>query len=258
MAMGTPDVYGYLHDFIVRLAVPLVFIRLSYFVDHHLSFNSAKPGATYAVERAPVDAAGNAGTYAAVATLYKESSCTTALTAADLTADVLGLLPTVYDKLSLTAGKYKYRVKATKQGVTSQTREISSTITVDPRNYASVSISIGAATGTDTKTYAVTPSLTYKNTLQTGDKLVIYYVKGASGVYQTGPYAAGVEFTKAELEAEPVEAKNLVIPKTANDSAAYAQAYLVFADGRAPQNVSSDFTGGGVSNKYGTYASLNY
>ena len=38
MAMGTPDVYGYLHDFIVRLAVPLVFIRLSYFVDHHRMF----------------------------------------------------------------------------------------------------------------------------------------------------------------------------------------------------------------------------
>ena len=144
--------------------------------------NSAKPGVTYSVERASVDAAGNAGTYAAVPLLYKDYSATSALGAADLTADVLGILPytSVYDKLPTTPGEYQYRVKATK-GTLTQTKEIPSSVTVDPCEEASVSsISIGTATGTDSKTYAVTPALSYKGVLQMGDKLVIYYVKDSN------------------------------------------------------------------------------
>ena len=218
---------------------------------------STKPGVTYAVERAPVDAAGNAGAYTA-ATLYKDSSATTVLPPAELTANATGL-PTIYDKLPATPGKYKYRVKATKGSVT-QTKEISSPITVDPRNQASGSISIGTATGSDPKTYAVTPSLTYKGALQTGDKLVIYYVKGKNSSVAS-PYTQGVEFSKAELEAATVVAKNLEIPKAAGDTYAYVKAYLVFADGsgKAPQSVTSSIsTSGGVSSNNGTYATLNY
>jgi hypothetical protein len=219
----------------------------------YISFGGAKPGVTYTVDRAPADAAGNAGTYAAVS-VYKNTADTTALTAADLTADVLGNLPnsTVYDKsLPAAAGKYKYRIKAVK-GTVTQTKEIHSAVTVDPRSYAgSLSISLGAATaGAGTpppQTYAVTPGLAYKGALQAGDRLVIYYVKGSSSnLYETGPYIQGIEFSKAELEAAAVVAKDLVIPKTDGDSYAYAQAYIVFADGRAPRNLSSA-SGGGVS-----------
>jgi hypothetical protein len=38
MAMGALDFYGYLHDFIVFLCVPIVSTPLSYFVDHHPIF----------------------------------------------------------------------------------------------------------------------------------------------------------------------------------------------------------------------------
>jgi hypothetical protein len=228
-----------------------------------ISFNnSAKPSVTYAVERTPVDAAGNAGTYAAVSTLYASATGTTALTAADLTADVLGLLKysSVYDKsLPATAGKYKYRVKATK-GTVTQTKEISSTVTVDPRNYTYVSsISIGAATGTNPKTYAVTPSVSYKDALQTGDKLVIYYAKGAYGVYQTGPYTKGIEFSKDELEA--ATAKELKIPKIASDNYAYMKAYLEFADGSCELVSGYSISGGGLdstNDSNNSYTTLDY
>jgi hypothetical protein len=35
MATEALDFYGYYHDFIVFLCVPVVFTSLSYFVDHH-------------------------------------------------------------------------------------------------------------------------------------------------------------------------------------------------------------------------------
>jgi hypothetical protein len=234
----------------------------------------AKPEVTYSVERAPVNEAGNAGTYAAVGALYTSAASDAAvLTAANLTADVLGNLKysTVYDKsLPAASGKYKYRVKAVKGDVT-QTKEISSSVTVDPHSQLSgSSISITVVTTDSTtgaKTYAVTPSLTPKGALQTGDKLVIYYVKSASSddVYKTGPYTQGVEFSKDGLEAASVT-ENLVIPKATDDAYAYVQAYFVFADG-SRQNVTQYISEtGGVSNvsNYSVdsdqiyYATLNY
>ena len=92
--------------------------------------------------------------------------------------------------------------------------------------------------------------------MQTGDKLVIYYVKGAYGVYQTGPYTQGVEFSKAELEA--ATAKSLVISKATGDSYAYVKAHIVLADG-SRQNASGYFIkAGGVSSLGNDYATLNY
>jgi hypothetical protein len=119
----------------------------------------AKAGVTCSVERAAVDAAGNAGTYAAV-TLSASPSTATALPTGALTADVLGNLPvtaisTVYDRgLPAAGGKYKYRIKAVKGSVT-QAKEISTTVTADPRSYATGYISIGtpSGTGTDPGTY---------------------------------------------------------------------------------------------------------
>jgi hypothetical protein len=119
-----------------------------------------------------------------------------------------------------------------------------------------VSISLAAAAaGTNTQTYAVTPSVSYKGALQTGDKLVFYYVKGDSSgyLYQTGPYGkASIEFSKADIEALTVTPKTLVVPKAATDAgaSAFVQAYIEFADGTT-QNVST-WTGGGVYNT-GTY-----
>jgi hypothetical protein len=219
-----------------------------------ITFGAAKPEVTYTVERALVDASGNPGTYAQVP-VYKNTGDTTALGTAGLKADVLGNLPNpiVFDKVSTTtAVKYQYRIKATK-GEKTQTREISGIVSFNPHSYAPyvLSISINAASGTDTKTYAVTPSLynNFKGILQAGDKLVIYYVKGSYGngnLYQTGPYTLGVEFTKAELEAATVASKNLVIPKADGDTYAYVQAYLESADGTR-ENISGINSGGGVS-----------
>jgi hypothetical protein len=220
-----------------------------------ISFSSfrAKPGVIYSLERATVDAAtGNDGTYDEV-TLSTTGATATALPTGALTADVLGNLPVtamspVYDRgLPATAGKYQYRIKAVKGSVT-QTKEISTTVTASTYSaISSSSISIATATGTDTKTYAVTPALSPKGALQAGDKLVFYYVKGASGVYETGPYTKSIEFTKADLEATTVTAKNLVITKGTDDDAAYVQAYIEFADG-SKRSVSSNITvSGGVS-----------
>jgi hypothetical protein len=238
-----------------------------------ISFGSAKPGVTYTVERAPVDAAGNAGTYVGVS-VYKGPSATdtTALGTADLTADILGNLPnsTVYDKsLPAAGGKFKYQIKATK-GTVTQTKE-TSIVTADPREFgSSLSISFGAATpGTNAQTYSVTPALSPKGVMQAGDRLVIYYVKGDYSLQpQNGPYTQGVEFSKAELEAATVASKTLTIPKGDDDTVVYVQAYVVFADdaGRANRNVSSNSFGGGVNSvsyyqvpgEYGNYTHIYY
>jgi hypothetical protein len=237
-----------------------------------ITFGGVKPEVVYSVERADIET----GTYA-VRSVYDDPNSLTALPPADLTGrvtegslpqDVVGIPhPTVYDK-GLELGKtYKYRIKATK-GTATQFREISSTVTTDPRNYSFPSITIGAATTSgNNQRYAVTPSI-YKNALQTGDKLVIYYVKGNSSSYPYNlyqdTYTKGIEFNKTELEA--ATGKNLDIPQVTGDDVAYVQAYIVFADGRTPQNVTS-YNGGGVNSGDwynpggGTaiyYAQLNY
>jgi hypothetical protein len=238
-----------------------------------INFSSAKPEVTYTVERAPVDVAGNAGTYAAVS-VYKNTSATAALGTADLTADVLGNLPnsTVYDKsVPVAGGKFKYRIKATK-GTVTKTKEIYDVVTIDPRNYANLSITMGAptaATGNST-TYSVTPSI-FKGALQADDKLVIYYVKGSSSYgYQNGPYVKGLEFSKTELEAATVTSKTLTIPgPTIANGYVFVQAYIEPAGGTVRQNVNPwSYSDAGVSssnsyyqssiNDYIYYAELNY
>jgi hypothetical protein len=239
-----------------------------------------KPGVTYAVERATLDAAGNTGAYAAV-TLSSTSTIATALPTGALIADVLGYVPVtgvnysgdVYDRdLPAADGKFRYRIKAVKGAVT-QTQDLPEsyyssspvTVTADPYNaISSVSITIAAATtdGTGTKTYAVTPRLAPKGVLQTGDKLVFYYVKGAAdSAHTTGPYAKGPEFSKAELEAATVAPQNLVIAKVtagaSPDAYAYVQAYIEQASGQRT-NISSYISGDGVSSGYYDYAQLDY
>jgi hypothetical protein len=220
----------------------------------YISLSSiAKPGVAYSVERATVSSAGVVGAYAAV-TLSKSSDTDTALVAGDLTPDCLGNLPVsyVYDRtLPITDGaKYSYRVKAVK-GTDTQYKT-TSTVSVNAKNYIQGSISVATRGGvepsagaTGNTTYSITP-YAYKGLLQTGDKLVLYWLKGNEDSYRNGPYLETnkVEFTKAELEASTATstgtAKTLTVPAdTSTGAYLYVQAYLVFADGTT-RNVSSN------------------
>ncbi|MDR2053785.1 MAG: hypothetical protein LBP80_10255 [Treponema sp.] len=244
----------------------------NFYASISLSSITVKPGVTYTVERAPLNAGvAKDADYVPVTLLSKTGPTATALAGGDLTVDILGNLPltTVYDRtLPITPGEYKYRIKAAKSGIT-RTKEASSPTTVDPRQAISAppSLVFAAPTGTTTKTYKVTPSaaVTPKGALQAGDKVVVYYIKGdASGdLYETGPYAAKIEFTKDELEAAAL-GKDLDIPKADGDTAAYVQAYLVAADGTRVTAIGIS-TGGGVTgsgNYYNpsnvTYYTLDY
>jgi hypothetical protein len=224
------------------------------------------------------------GDYAAV-TLSKYPGSDTPLDAGDLTPDFLGNLPvsTVYDRtLPATDGaKYSYRVKAVK-GTDTQYKTASSQPTVNAKTYIRGSISVAAKGGVTpapaavgNTTYAITPEITYKDALQTGDKLVLYWVRGDYEIYRNGPYLETnkVEFTKAQLEAGT--AQTLTVPANTNTGEyLYVQAYLVFADGTR-QNVqqyasfswnysSWSYTGGIAElDSYGSstqvyYAKLDY
>jgi hypothetical protein len=226
-----------------------------------------KNGAVYSVERAPVDEAGNAGTYAAV-TLSKSSGSASAPTAAELTADFLGNLPistvSLYDRgVPKTPGAYKYRLKATKSGKT-QYLEQAYTVTVNPRSLVSswLSLSVGAqnnATTGHTK-YAVTPSITCKDVLQTGDEVVVYFIAGTSStIGANGPYQESnkLEFSKTQIEA--ATAQDLNVPHGSN-TYAYIRAYLVTAEGDRTDitSVSGLGVGSALSNGNGYYYPLDY
>jgi hypothetical protein len=205
----------------------------------------AKPGVTYSVERASVDSLGvvDTDTYVAI-TLSKDSGTDTPLADGALTPDILGNLPLsyVYDRtIPLTDGaKYSYRVKAVK-GADTQYKTASSQATVNVKTYIQGNIFVASKTvSASNSIYAITPSLTYKGALQTGDKLVLYWLtSNNSSAYQTGPYleANKVEFTKDNLEAASIVAKNITIPTASLESYVFVQAYLVYADGTT-QNVS--------------------
>jgi hypothetical protein len=218
------------------------------------SIVKADTGITYSVERADVDDAGNVGKSFAAVTLSKwSSSGYVSAGASDLTPDPLGHLPTSVEDRTLPVRKaaYRYRVKATKGDVT-QTREYSSNSVVNTNTLIGAlasSVSIGGKTvtnvtaGNDNYSYGVAPSVR-KGILQADDKLLIYYVKGSnSGLYNTGPYASVLTFSKAQLEAATPQP--LTISKTGSDAYAFVQAWLVFADG-TERNITSVY-GGGVN-----------
>ncbi|GHV28042.1 hypothetical protein AGMMS4952_10810 [Spirochaetia bacterium] len=202
---------------------------VGYAANISLSSIGAVSGVTYTIDRAPVDAAGNAGTYAPV-TISSNRYDDIAVT---FTVDVLGnILPsTVYDRgLTTDVAEYKYRLTAVRESQT-QYKEQNSTLEVNPRDSIYGDITVGAGSPITGGTgYQVTPSLDYTDALQTGDKLVLYWVNGNSNSYQNGPYLdANIEFSKAELEAATIVPKTLSVTGTGSD--AYVQAYLVFADG---------------------------
>jgi hypothetical protein len=224
-----------------------------------------KPGVGYTFQRAEADELGNVvGTYAGIS-VYQNAGDTTALT---LTADILGNLQNpVYDNsLPAVHGKsYKYRIIATK-GSATQEREFSNSVKVDLRDYAYLSVNITGPTQSGTtpnfmQTYSVTPSLSgVKNALQTGDKLVFYYVKGTnswySNIYQNGPYTKSIEFSKAELEAGT--AKDLAIPKVdGTDTDAYVVVRLEYADGSWGRLANDYPSAGNVTGSVSGHTNIN-
>jgi hypothetical protein len=237
-----------------------------FYVYINIASGTGKPGVLYTFQRAEADELGNVGEYADIS-VYGASGSTVKLGTDDLTADVLGNLQysQVWDNsLPATHGKsYKYRMVA-KKGDATQEREYGGSVDVDLRNYAIVNVNIGqvASAGVSpnlTQTYSVTSSVTVKNTLQTGDKLVFYYVKGqdSDGIAQKGPYAKIIEFSKAELEAAIPSSKNLVIPKLdGTDTEAYVVIRLEYADGTL-DDVSSVWDVGNSSSIFGNGNSGN-
>jgi hypothetical protein len=219
---------------------------------------SGKPGVAYTVARATADALGNTtGAYTPVTLSKGTAANAPAVSAADLTADFLGNMPVsyVYDRtLPETAGYYKYQVTATK-GAASQKKE--RLVGVDPHDYISGQISVASkVTNGSNSEFSVTPSLYYKNALQTGDQFVLYYVSSSSNqnIYQTGPYTAtaSITFTKAELEAATIQSKKITVP--AANTYVFVQAYIEFANGTRENVPSSGWNySGGISTISGYY-----
>ena len=197
-----------------------------------------KAGVSYSVERATVDENGVVGAYAEV-TLKRPNSAYP-INFADFVPGFLGhpaSTPQGIDTLPTTVRTYQYRIKAVKDGVAVYgTDSYYSRVTIDhPRQQiqGTIEVTATAISGTSRK-YQVTPSITsYKNALQSGDKLVVYWIKSPYGDgYQTGPWVASqkLEFTNAELEADAPTGKELSIPYTAGNYV-FAEAYLEYADG---------------------------
>lgn len=224
-----------------------------YYAEVSLNNFYAQDGVTYTVEKAALDANSQPGTWSAVSL---KTSQTGGSNLPWPTLDVLGN-PSVsssvgYDQtlLPVTKASYQYRIKAVKG---EQTEYRSGVVSVDPYNdfsFSSISVDNQTQSGTN-KRFGVRPSISYKGILQANDKLVIYWVKGDSNSFQNGPYtdANSITFTKAELEAYPVVAKNIDVPDTGSGAYVFAQAYFVRADGTPQQNLEQSLwnTGNGVS-----------
>jgi hypothetical protein len=200
--------------------------------------NTYKPGVNYIFQRAKKDAMGNPGAYADV-DLY-DSFMTTAKRI-DLTFDDLGnpsmsslLYSTLYDKLPFEEADYQYRIKAVKGSQVEYKTSGNSAVYIRYSSYVDASIYVSVNGAKDV--FAFTPSITYRNMLKEGDKLVVYHVIRNDETYQTGPFMEDntISFNKAELDRATVNTKSLSI--TANNTPPdekylYVQAYIVFADG---------------------------
>ncbi|MDR2194729.1 MAG: hypothetical protein LBP19_09770 [Treponema sp.] len=205
------------------------------------------PDVTYTIERATADETTGTATsdrYVAVTlSKYDASAPSGYADVTSITTDALGNtgIPNLYDRrLPVTGGTFFYRIKAVK-GDTTQYKYISESflLTINPKTKAVQSISSISVAAKNTETegkaiYAVTPSITYKGILPANSKLVIYWLKsGSISDYQYGKYASKIEFTKDNLEAATIAAKNIEVAVEAGDSShyVYAQAYLEFEDG---------------------------
>ena len=229
------------------------------------SFTS-KSGYTYTLERAPVDAVGDPGTYAAVAVSKLNPDGTYTSTGVTISTllekDALDQPKnsTLYDT-AITPGTFTYRIKAVNG---TQTKYLPSTsnsnviVTIDPLNYVSGQISIGAPTEVGTGAsrkleYTITPSPSfYKNALQANDKLVVYWATSSnSNGYLQGIYTAANSktFNKTQLEAGTAQSIQVPYILTSYDNV-FVVAYLETASDKKIYVESSSMGGGGGSSNY--------
>jgi hypothetical protein len=218
-----------------------------------LSNFDPKPGVAYTVERATVDNFGNPGAYTSVSLTQKVTNTdyTNSYPPVTLDRDVLGNFSAmqVYDRsLPLEKKTYRYRIKAVKDGITdyvgsySNQKWISVTID-DPYNSLNLGLSVGTKITNDTiDTFKITPSyINYRGILQTGDQVVLYWIRGNSNAYSNGYSAANsISFSKTEIEATAPAAKDLIVTSPAyNNGYLFVQAWLERADGEKSQIVIS-------------------
>jgi hypothetical protein len=201
-----------------------------------------KTGVTFTVKRAPVDAAGNVGSFEPAALVIPWGN---SYIYGTFDTDPLGYVKnTVYDKLPVAVREYKYQITATKEvtgaKAKTQTVKLDSIVKTDPRNLAARALgfdSIRIASPSiinNIKTYSVQPrTLDFKGALQSGDKLVFYYTTDNP----SSAYTKSIEFSKEQLEVASPVPQNLQIPAAFLSSTIYVQVYLEFADGRERVNV---------------------
>jgi hypothetical protein len=211
---------------------------------------------TYTLQRAPVDETNTPGNYAdvQVSKLNADGTYSDASIKDVAEKDALDQpkASPLYDRgIPAAGGKYQYRIKATKTGADDKyltwNSSGSAIITVDPLSSVLTSsgdrptISIGspAVEGTgDTRklVYSITPdALAYKDALQSGDKLVVYWAKSTSSEGYTQGIWIGtqkVEFDKAKLEGTD-RAKTFTVsyPSTSSEFI-FVQAFLETASGK--------------------------
>ena len=226
------------------------------------SFTS-KSGYTYTLERATVDTAtGNPGTYAPVAVSKQnpdETYTSTGVTISTLLEkDALDQPKnsTLYDT-AITPGTFTYRIKAVNGTETKYLPSTSNSnviVTIDPLNYVSGQISIGAPTEVGTGAsrkleYTITPSPSlYKNALQANDKLVVYWATSSnSNGYLQGIYTAANSKTFNKTQLEAGTAQSIEVPYTAASyDYVFVVAYLETASGKKIYVAAS--MGGGNAN----------
>ena len=249
-------------------------------------------GYTYTLERAKLDESGNPGAYTAV-TPQKRKPNTTPVAYEDAAInevnggiDAVGTPqsgPTLYDRAFIedtaAAGTYRYRINAVKGTETPKYLESQSSygqvsyfeVTIGSVAYIQGQISVSApqdipddGSALTGKKYTITPSLTYKGALQTGDKLVVYWLKANNSYdFRYGPWNADnkVEFTKTDLEAASIATQDITVPFIESDeynAYIFAQAFIVLNDGTRISvqnwsNYSWNTSSSGISNSGGGY-----
>jgi hypothetical protein len=225
-------------------------------IELELGSNKSNSAITYTVWRAELDDTDSEITEYTKIDVYPDTTSGTPLSETDLTVKAstsLAQRKTVYDKsLPKTGGRYGYQIRATREGVAPQKRT-SRPLSINPRQFANLSIVIGAPSGNNPKKYAVTSSA-LKGTLQDGDRLAFYYFlsKEEYDFYDNlsiSSYSrADIDFTKDQLEASSAASLELEIPKETDNNFAHVQVYLLFADGTW-ESVTEHVSGAGLKAK---------
>jgi len=212
--------------------------------------------ATATIERAEVDKDGVVGTYAKVF---------------DVAFDALGnpSISSAKDERPLEQKTYTYRVKAVKGATTEYFTATNDPFAVDFADDIITGIQNITVTVSSGTTYSVLPSVSSNgvvllNAVSDFGGIAVYYVRGKSDAYQYGYQdAATVKFSKAELSATTIVAKNIVLAASATDNNyAFLQARELDKDGKPASDIGDKLTGAAINytgnNNGQIYAVLNY